>query len=473
MAHPFPRLRSKSGQDAHFWERGVPHLRGGVTVPDLRPCRRATWPLHVGGHSWSLGDGPRLLYRLAVRCLVHPRVQTRPALGASTGAPVAQPGVLEIAPRSFAIVANGFADGPAQALRDYLVARRAFVVAVSHPLVPEGGKRHVVAVYQGGSRIRTQQYSFPIGPPWSFALDPFVPMSLPRVDTWFGFNPLACGRGLLARRLRRTGTVVYWCADFTPGRFGRSPLTAVYDTLDRLCARKADARFELAAAARDARNARQGLDPQAGAPTRIVPMGAWVERVPKVPEDAFRSRRVVFLGHLVARQGVEILLAALALLHGRGQQISADLIGGGPLLGQLKALARRLELGDVVRFHGFLPDHADVERLLAQGSLAVAPYVPVPASLTRYADPGKLKAYLAAGLPIVLTDVPPNAVELAEQAGAEIVPPEAFALAGAIERAFASEDEWCRRRAAALAYAGRFDWNILLREALASVGFQE
>ena len=41
-----------------------------------------------------------------------------------------------------AIVSNGFADGPAQALRDYLVARHADVTTIFHPLTPEQGTTH-------------------------------------------------------------------------------------------------------------------------------------------------------------------------------------------------------------------------------------------------------------------------------------------------------------------------------------------
>ena len=36
-----------------------------------------------------------------------------------------------------AIVSNGFADGPAQALRDYLVAHGAEVTTIFHPLTPD------------------------------------------------------------------------------------------------------------------------------------------------------------------------------------------------------------------------------------------------------------------------------------------------------------------------------------------------
>jgi glycosyltransferase involved in cell wall biosynthesis len=352
-----------------------------------------------------------------------------------------------------AIVSNGFADGPAQALRDYLVAREADVVTAFHPLTPEQGTTHLVTRYSGGERVAERRVRLPLRPPASFALDPFVPLLPPRVDMWFGFNPLACARGLVARADR----VVLWSVDFVPDRFGRGTLaTRIYDRLDRLCCLRADARIELSEAAREARNRRHGLG---NADALVVPMGAWIDRVPTTTADGHSARRAVFLGHLVPRQGVETLLEALAEC-----KVAGDVIGTGPLEAALRARAR--DLGADVTFHGYVADHRDVERLLSSASVAVAPYRRSAETFTRYADPGKLKAYLAAGLPIVMTDVPPNADELAAEAGAGIVDDDPHALAAGIARALDSAEEWQARREAALAYARRFDWNVLLGDLL-------
>jgi glycosyltransferase involved in cell wall biosynthesis len=191
-------------------------------------------------------------------------------------------------------------------------------------------------------------------------------------------------------------------------------------------------------------------------------MGAWLDRVPTTSPDAYERRRVVFLGHLVARQGVDLLLDALSLL----KDVGADVIGSGPMDQALRCRAVELGLADAVRFRGFVPDHRDVESMLAQASIAVAPYRPGAATFTSYADPGKLKAYLAAGLPIVMTDVPPNAQTLGEKAGAELVAYDARALADAIEAGLANTERWRERRAAALSYVSRFDWEVLLRDLL-------
>lgn len=225
-------------------------------------------------------------------------------------------------------------------------------------------------------------------------------------------------------------------------------------------------------AALDGRDERHGIAPGAGAPRTVAPVGAWLQRVPITPEDGWSTRRVVFIGHLVERMGADTVIEALALLRQRDARVVADIAGRGPQEQQLREAARRLGLQDVLRFHGFLADHRELERLLAGAAVALAPYNTRVESFTRYADPSKLKSYLAAGLPILLTDVPPNAHELAEQAGAEIVADDPASLADAIVRALDDAATWRHRRAAALSYARRFDWNTIVAGVMTTAGFE-
>ena len=366
---------------------------------------------------------------------------------------------------TFAIVSNGHVDGPAQALRDHLLGKGARrVTTVFHPLGAEDAGVHEVAAYEQGARRGVRRLRLPSRPPLTYPLDLFVPLRAPRADAWFGFNALACARGLVPRR---AGTVVYWCVDYVDDRFGTGVLTRAFNAVDGFSCRRADARFELSEDARSARDARH-----AGtrlAPAYVVPMGAWLERVPFTAEDGHDARRVVFLGHLVERQGVSTLLAAVAALGRRGVQVAVDIVGRGPLEELLRSEAAELGLGETVVFHGFVPRHEDVERILAAASVGVAAYE--PGSFTQYADPGKLKAYLAAGLPIVTTAVPPNARELEEAGAAVVVDGSPAGLAEAIERLLDTPEEWRRRRDASRAVARRYDWPVILDAALARVGF--
>ena len=159
----------------------------------------------------------------------------------------------------------------------------------------------------------------------------------PPCDAWFGFNNLACFRGLARRKIGRAGKVFYWAVDFVPNRFGPGIFTRAYDRLRRsrvsVCGRPnrtiGRALFKARAAylrlpEADAAPQHRGTD---GSVARSV--------VPRVTHDAWSKRRVVYLGHLVERQGVERLLRALSILESRGAGITADIVGSGPLEARL------------------------------------------------------------------------------------------------------------------------------------------
>lgn len=376
---------------------------------------------------------------------------------------------------TFTLLANGSMDAPpASGLLEFLLERGARrVTSIYHPLSAEQGDRHELITYERGREPRRRVVRLPSSPPYTYPLDLLVPLWQRRTDGWFAFNNLLCARGLIERRIGRAGKVVYWAVDFVPDRFGQDALlTRVYDAVDRYCCRHADLRVDLSQAALEGRDQRHGLGVGGGAPSTVAPIGAWLKRTPQVGEDGWQARKVVFMGHLVERMGADTAIDAVALLAERGVDVSAEIVGRGPVAEQLREQAARRGIENRVRFHGFIEDHRELERVLAQASVAVAPYSTRVESFTRFADPGKLKSYLAAGLPILLTDVPPNAGELAERGGAQIVADDPAAFADAIERSLADADGWRARRAAALAHAKLFDWDSILPRVLRAAGFE-
>jgi len=377
-----------------------------------------------------------------------------------------------VADSSFALLANGSPEGPPAApLANLLLewgARR--VTTVFHPLDSRDSDAHEWTTYASG-RARRRRLRLPSATPYTYPLDLVVPPLLAPVDGWFAFNNLLAAQGLAARAIGRARRVVYSAVDFVPDRFGPGPLTRAFDALDKLVCRRCDARFEVSAAALAARDARLGLERASAAPAAVVPIGAWSGRVPHTPADGIAARKIVFAGHLVQRQGVATLLEALALLQRREVAFSAEISGRGPMSQELRERASDLGLDERVRWLGFLPTHADVEKFLASGSVGVAPYDTAPDSFTRFADPGKLKAYAAAGLPIVTTRVAPNVDELVREAGATVCDFAPEALADALEATLTDAQRWSVRREQALAYARRFDWPTIYARALAIAGF--
>lgn len=112
-------------------------------------------------------------------------------------------------------------------------------------------------------------------------------------------------------------------------------------------------------------------------PVDRIPFGAAVP-VPgtgsspasRTTEDPFQ---LLFVGRLVERKGIQHLLPAVASLRAR-YAVRLHVVGTGPMEGALRAQAQRLELGDIVQFHGFI-DTASLSKRYAGAHAFVLPAV--------------------------------------------------------------------------------------------------
>lgn len=372
---------------------------------------------------------------------------------------------------NFTIISNGFADGPSQALRDYLKQRKARrVMTIAHPLVA-GNDAHVTTVYENG-KVSKKQTKLLNKPPYTFVLDPFVPLGIPKDTVWFGFNNLACLRGLLRRKMGRSGAVVYWAVDFVPNRFGPGLATRIYNAVDRYVCRHADFRVELTQEGLDGRDEYMGIPKEELAPALVIPMGAWLARTPKAVPGVWDKKKIVYMGHIVERQGVKHVIEAMAILIKKDPEFTLDVLGGGPDEAMLKELAKKLKLTDHITFHGFIEDHKDIEKYLSEASVAVAPYAKIPSNFTVTSDPGKIKAYLGASLPMVLTDVPPIAKVLERRKIALLCEDNAESVAEQVHKFFEDKKLWTKAHRASAEMAKEYDWDTILATKLKQIGLE-
>jgi glycosyltransferase involved in cell wall biosynthesis len=164
-----------------------------------------------------------------------------------------------------------------------------------------------------------------------------------------------------------------------------------------------------------------------------------------------------YAGHLYSWKGVDVLLDAIARLpRARG------LIVGGhsaePDLARTKSVAERLGVADRVTFTG-LVEPARVAQLLRQADVLVLPN-PASAISTRYTSPLKLFEYMAAGRPIVASDLPSIREVLRDGVNAMLVPPgDPGALASAIDRLLTDPGLAARLARAALDDVPKYSWD--------------
>jgi glycosyltransferase involved in cell wall biosynthesis len=158
--------------------------------------------------------------------------------------------------------------------------------------------------------------------------------------------------------------------------------------------------------------------------------------------------RVVMVATLESHKDHETLLRAAKILQDRGLKIEIRLAGAGRLDGPLKALAAELGVTETVTFLGA---RHDVPELLGQSDLFVLSTTP------QEGRPGVVLEALAAGLPIVASDVEPLREVLERGRWGRLVRAgDAEALAGALGCAATSRSDDAASTHSRRAFAAAF-----------------
>lgn len=195
---------------------------------------------------------------------------------------------------------------------------------------------------------------------------------------------------------------------------------------------------------------------------RIVPLGVWLDRIKTYTYEDCEKDTAVFLGHLLEKQGVQLIIKAMPLIIKKVPKFKLKIIGEGNFRPKLEEQIRRAKLEKYVDFKGKIEDDHEMELVLARSCLALAPYIKNLDTFTKYgADPGKLKLYLACGLPIVLTDVSYNAKDIERNKCGLIFTEEPKDIANKIILLLKNKKINEDMRKNARDYSHQFDYNLI------------
>ena len=198
---------------------------------------------------------------------------------------------------------------------------------------------------------------------------------------------------------------------------------------------------------------------QFGSRPRVVvaPNGVRLERMRAyTPPVRTGAPVVAYAGHFYPYNGADVLIEALARLP----NVRGVVIGGHPRdtadCERLRSLARAHSLSDRVTFTGLVPP-AEVLDWLRGADVLVQPIKSSP--YTRYASPMKLFEYMAAGRPIVASDVVSLREVVSDGRTACLVRPDSpEALADGIRKVLADPAAADRMARAAFEEVGNYTW---------------
>jgi len=181
-----------------------------------------------------------------------------------------------------------------------------------------------------------------------------------------------------------------------------------------------------------------------------------------VPPEFLEIRRdvpgngILYMGQLYPWKGVDVLIRAMSRIPDERLIVVG---GSGESLDRAKRIAGDEGVAERVDFRGTVP-HVEVRGFLATARVAVVPNR--AEGVSKYTSPLKLFEAMAAGVPVVASDLPSLREVLRDGENALLVPPgDPEALAGAIRRllqdnGLASRIAACARRDARMfTWAGR------------------
>lgn len=365
--------------------------------------------------------------------------------------------------------------GPPQDLCNFLLPKVKSIVYIEHPF-PYNAKqgedtRSSLTIYERG-RLQKQLYFPPWkGPDVSFyikdvlATQYFLIKSRRRFDLCIALDNLNTISVLFWRKLRIIKKLVYYTIDFNPRRFKNRLLNTIYHYIDKLCCYYADCLWNLSPRMLEGRKKTE-IRLNRYAPNIIVPMGAHLSRIKRLPIDKIQRHTLVYVGTLGKIHGVQIVLKVLPEIKRKIPDVKFIIVGKGDYGQTLQSLVRQLDIEDSVEFKGFIQDNLDVENILCQCAIGIATYVPTEENFVFYTDPGKPKLYLGCGLPVVITRFPAIADEIEREGAGMAIEYEEKSLKQALIKLLTDDKFYATCRQRAIAFSKKFDTGHILSQAL-------
>ncbi|GFK94659.1 Glycosyltransferase Gtf1 [Fundidesulfovibrio magnetotacticus] len=359
--------------------------------------------------------------------------------------------------------------GPSEAVENYLASRSGKLGVIYHPFHYCQDRRSCLKEYRDGAprrEVRQGGWALPALATYVkdvlFTLWYFFRLG-GRFDVYLGADPLNTVVGVLLKWLGRTDFVIFYTIDWMPERFSNKWLNAVYHWLDRFCVRHCDAAWNISPRIQEVRRS-QGLP---DAKNILVPVGVNLEQVVLPDKTGRKPSELVLLGALAPSKGVDLVIEAFPLIRERCPGVTLHVIGKTPHEAVEDGVVyqpfepRLAALGEGVVLHGAKP-HAEVLAMLPGYDVSLALYRPSANNLSQWADPSRVKDYLACGLPVVITPVPEIHKDVAALEAGLVAPYEAKAMADAVASILEDPDRWRAMRENALAYMASYSWSAIL-----------
>lgn len=378
--------------------------------------------------------------------------------------------------KTVVIVIHESTTGPGHDLRDFLLEQEINkLLLISHPLLyfKEGFKKSSrFELYLKGNLINEKNGIFlkmpePVLYVKDFLYTIFWTLKYcNNPDLFFGVDNLNAFTGLCIRLLFKKTRIIYYVIDYVPVRFKDKIMNNIYHFIEKFAAQYSNTTWNLSPRMIEGREVKWK---RLFSNQVVVPYGIYFDRIKRIPYNKINKHEIIFMGALLEKQGVQLVINALPLIIKKIPDVKFAIIGKGPYEDNLKKLVIKLRLGKYVSFLGHIESHEEMENRIAKAAIAVALYDPKNADFSYYADPGKIKNYLGAGVPVIMTDVPYIAKLIENKKCGFIVGYDTRSLADVIVGIFTDGKIVSEYKNNAVKFGSHLDWKIIYKEGILSI----
>jgi glycosyltransferase involved in cell wall biosynthesis len=387
-----------------------------------------------------------------------------------TGSDINKP--VSLRGKTAVIVCHDWVYGPPHALRDYLLSHGINeLLFIGHPNQFVKGNiidRSYAELYKNGQLLKkwyTPKWKIP--EMLAYLKDSYLSfvwtLQTMRggVSYFFGVGNLNAFIGLVLKLLGLADSVIYYVIDYIPNRFDRKIINSIYHDIEYVCAKYSSVTWNYSLAMIETRNKywKQKF------PRQIVsPNGVYVRNTSQVSFDKIHMHEMLYMGSLTRQQGVSLVIDAIPLIKEKVPDVRVVIIGQGLMEKELKKLVRKLKVTSHVNFLGFIEDSVTMDERIEYAALGMATYIPGE-GFVGYGEPGKVKRYLASGVPVIMTDVSPIAHDIVKSRCGFVVPYNSKKLANSVIAFFKKPDIMMEYRKNARRFAKKYTWEKIYSSA--------
>ena len=278
-----------------------------------------------------------------------------------------------------------------------------------------------------------------------------------RFDVVHAFWPIP--HGIFGVAARNASSAALVSTFFSAELMWQGPLRTAFAPILRRIIRNSDAITVISSYTRERLH-----EYVAGVDTVTIPFGAAAKNQGSITpshRSATDPFELLFVGRLVKRKGVNILLNAVKVLES-DERLHLRIVGGGPELGELQQLATALGITDKVTFDGVVTNERIAELFRQCDALVL------PAVVTETGDTEGLGVVLIEAMGYgkpVIASAAGGIVDIVKDndTGLLVPPGDVPALASAIRRAMDDPDEMTRLAARGTTFADQaFGWPAIV-----------